>query len=158
MCRTWSQSVHSICPENIIATVFAPGPYHYLCGWGVSQLKKLDEGMALATDLVETNKMNALGRALSEMIHDAWWPRTQSALETIQVARDAEFHYGDSELRQQAFTLHAGPANSKHTAEDVFAHLSHITARSNKGFQKMNKSPDSRSNLPKFVSKPLRCK
>ena len=85
MCRTWSQSVHSICPENIIATVFAPGPYHYLCGWGMSQLKKLDEGMALATDLVETNKMNALGRALSERIHDAWWPRTQSALEPFKL-------------------------------------------------------------------------
>ena len=37
------------------------------------------------------------------------------------------------------FSMFAGPANSKFTAEDTFAHLQHVAARANKGNRRMSK-------------------
>ena len=135
--RTWSQSVHSICNPNVISSVFSLEVN--VRKWGMDVLRDLDSGLAIAHRVLHANPVGARGRAVSDMLSDCWWPRLQLPLETIQVGRNCGFDCDGPEMRMQAFALFAGPSNSKFTAEDVFAHLQHVSSRSNKGYQKMNK-------------------
>ena len=105
----------------------------------MATLKDIDAGLKVAHCVVSRDPDSPTGKAVTNILHDIFWLRCQVALETIQVARDCGFDPADEEMKIQAFQLFGGPANSKHTAEDVFSHLQHVVQRSTKGYKKMNK-------------------
>ena len=106
----------------------------------MNRLKEIDSGLKKAHQILSRGADSPNGKAVSTLLHNIFWLRCQFPLETIQVARDCNFDYRDGEMRAHAFQLFGGPANSKHTAEDVFGHLANIVQRSTKGNKKMNKS------------------
>lgn len=145
--NVWHLSIHSTkkainkserIKPDITATVFAREMD--VRAWGMNRLKEIDSGLKKAHQILSRGADSPNGKAVSTLLHNIFWLRCQFPLETIQVARDCNFDYRDGEMRAHAFQLFGGPANSKHTAEDVFGHLANIVQRSTKGNKKMNKS------------------
>lgn len=132
--------MHSLCIPNVLSGIFAENIGTRK--WAMTMIKDLDNGLRIAHELLKARPNSALGQGISSMIHDCWWARLPIGLETIQVARDAEFDYLDEEVVALGVSLFGGPSNSKFTCEDVFAHLQHIISRTSKGYNKMNKPLD----------------
>ena len=134
--RTWSQAQFSLCPQYLLACTFGNGETRNL---GMDFLRNLDEGLKTIHRLLQTDADGPLGMALQALLKDCAWSSSQLVLEAIQTARNCAFDATDEEWRELCFSVVAGPSNTKHTAEDVFAHLTHCASRSQKGQLRMSK-------------------
>ncbi|CAE7359418.1 unnamed protein product, partial [Symbiodinium sp. KB8] len=134
--RCWSQAMYSTCMPFAMSAVFGPSNTH---GPAMEFIRNLDAGLAEAHRLLAREPGSATGVAVTALLKDLWWHTTQLALEGIQTCRDARFSASCSELRSFVFCCFAGPSNTKFTCEDVFAHMAHVTQRSQKGAQVMSK-------------------
>ena len=123
------------CPPYLLATVFGDAAKRT---WSLNFLCDLDKGLQAAVRLEEATADETLGAALKTLLKDVWWRATPLSLEMLQTARNSNFQV-DQELRDLCFSLYGGPSNTKLTAEDVFAHRTHIAARSQKGQLRMSR-------------------
>ena len=116
----------------------------------MQHLHELDAGLEVAFDVIENEPDSPVARELKLMLKDMWWHGTQLSLEILQVARNDNFDAAGEQSKELAFSMFAGPANSKFTAEDTFAHLQHVAARATKGNLRMSKylGKQGRSPLP----------
>ncbi|CAE7413302.1 unnamed protein product [Symbiodinium sp. CCMP2592] len=137
--RTWSQAMFTFTPPYLLATIFGEAAAGQ---WSLAWLKRLDAGLAVAHRIRRTSPDTPVATALNDLLRDLWWHSTPICLEILQCARDAQYDKNDDNLRILGFGLFAGPSNTKHSAEDVFAHLTHVQQRSQKGSLRMSKSHD----------------
>ena len=126
------------CPPYLLATAFGSEEDR---AEAMSHFRKMDEGLKVAHRMQAENPQGPLGKAIAGLLKDLWWHSTQLSLEALQCARNTNFDSSRPEMQELAFGLFAGPQNTKHTAEDVFAHLTHVQSRSQKGLMRMSKWP-----------------
>ena len=105
-------------------------------------LRNLDQGLRVALRIIQDTPDEPIGNELKKLFIDLFWHKMPVALEALQEARNAGFDATQPAFREMCFGLYAGPSNTKHSAEDVFAHLTHIAARSQKGQLRMSKHLD----------------
>ena len=117
-------------PPYLLATIFGEAAAGH---WSLAWLKRLDAGLAVAHRIRRTSPDTPVATALKDLLRDLWWHSTPICLEILQCARDAQYDKDNANLRILGFGLFAGPSNTKHSAEDVFAHLTHVQQRSQKG-------------------------
>jgi hypothetical protein len=129
--------MHSYCLPNILSMVFSETVAVRV--HSMSLVKRLYKALLKAQAYV-TEHTDNVAHHVKELLVDMYWPSTQLALECLAVAKNSDFNYCDHQVREQAFSIHAGPSNTKYPCEDVFGHLTHLVRRSNKGSHKMNKS------------------
>ncbi|CAE7394742.1 unnamed protein product [Symbiodinium pilosum] len=134
--RCWSQAMYSVCLPFTLAPLFGPQETRQPA---MDFMRTLDGALAAAHRIMKNKPGSPQAAAVTALLKDVWWHTTQIALETIQTARNASFDARNRELRCLAFSCFAGPSNTKFTAEDVFAHLAHVAARSQKGMLRMSK-------------------
>ncbi|CAE7240238.1 unnamed protein product, partial [Symbiodinium sp. CCMP2456] len=134
--RCWSQAMYSTCMPFALSAVFGPSDTH---GPAMDFIRKLDAGLADAHRLLATEPGSVAATAVTALLKDLWWHRTQLALEGIQTCRNSGFSARCAELRSFVFCCFGGPANTKHTCEDVFSHLHNVVQRSQKGAEVMSK-------------------
>ncbi|CAE7767922.1 unnamed protein product [Symbiodinium necroappetens] len=134
--RTWSQVMFTYTPPYCLASIFGDAAAGH---WSLEWLQRLDAGLAVAQRIRRTSPDTPVATALKGLLRDLWWHATPLSLELLQCARDAHFDKNDANLRLLCFGMYAGPSNTKHSAEDVFAHLTHVQQRSQKGLQRMSK-------------------
>ena len=106
---------------------------------GMEWLRELDAGLGVAHKLLAAQGSTPFARTLRALLKDVWWRNMQLNLEVIQAARDCDFDPSNTELREIAFSSCSGTCNSKHSCEDVFAHMHHLAARSQQGALRMSK-------------------
>ena len=134
--RTWSQCMYSVCLPFFLSCVFGTAAAQRC---GMERLRTLDKALAAAFRVRDQQGDSPVGKELRALLNDIWFWQTQLCLEIIQEGRASQFNAGTMETRNLAFSCFAGVGNSKYTAEDVFAHLQHVAARSQKGSLQMNK-------------------
>jgi hypothetical protein len=105
---------------------------------GMAHIRKLYELLHKAEEHMRT-KSDAVSTALKVLFKDMHWQNLQISLECLAVAHEANYDFRENQVREQAFSLFAGPSETKTYCEDVFGHLAHVVQRSQKGRQVMNK-------------------
>ncbi|CAE7566298.1 unnamed protein product, partial [Symbiodinium necroappetens] len=146
--RIWSQAMFSYVPPHMLASVFGKPADR---NWSLDLFRNLDKGLRVAVRLVKDSPDSTVGAEVRALLKDVWWHETPLCLELIQIARDSGFTATDRELRTACFGMFGGPSNTKYTAEDVFAHLTDITSRSQKGCMRMAKPSLQQSKLQAFL-------
>ena len=128
--------MYALCPPFLLSSVFGTRAAQQE---GMQALSSLDEALAQAVRVQQASPDSPVAAELTLLLRDSWWQNTQVALEAIQTGRDCAFNAASAEMRSLSFGIFAGPSNTKHSAEDVFAHLQHVSARSQKGMLRMSK-------------------
>ena len=126
------------CPPFLLCSSFAGAEAEIE---GLVHLRELDRALATAHAMLEQGlgDDDSRGPAIRDLLEDAFWPSCQLTLEMLQAARIARFQPGNGQLQELGFACFGGPSNTKHACEDVFAHLHHVAARSQKGLLTMSK-------------------
>ena len=106
---------------------------------GMQHIRSLDVGLATAHRIIEEHPQSPLAKEIRALLEDCWWWRSQLSLEMLETARQCKYDGSHREAKILAMSAFGGPANSKLTAEDVFAHLQHLALRSQKGMLRMSK-------------------
>ena len=91
-----------------------------------------------AMDKYRKGQKDGVSACLLRLFNDLQWHRWQVSLEGLATAQAANWCV-DASVKSYAFSVHGGQSNTKWTAEDIFSHLQHIVARSQKGCCVMNK-------------------
>ncbi|CAE7529107.1 unnamed protein product, partial [Symbiodinium necroappetens] len=134
--RTWSQCQYSLCLPFAFACVYGSGETRES---GMQHIRSLDVGLATAHRIIEEHPQSPLAKEIRSLLEDCWWWRSQLSLEMLETARQCRYDGSHREAKILAMSAFGGPANSKLTAEDVFAHLQHLALRSQKGMLRMSK-------------------
>ena len=134
--RCWSQTMHSVRMPYATAGVWSTSPETRVgC---MQHQRRLLEALEKAHGYASNHK-DAVSTSLAKLLKDIQWHKWQISLEALTAARKAGYSPQDNEVRQICLSLHCGQSNSKFTSEDIFGHLQHITQRSQKGCNVMNK-------------------
>ncbi|CAE7835620.1 unnamed protein product [Symbiodinium sp. CCMP2592] len=134
--RCWSQLVHSAAMPNLMAGVFHPRDYvrDTLMAW----MKRCFVRIQDAVRYVEENDDDTAA-SLRSILKDIGFHRSQLVLECWAVLEKSNWDFRNNDVRELAFSLHAGQSTTKMACEDSFNWLASVCSRQSKGSQRYNK-------------------
>ena len=124
--RAWSQIQFATCQPNGLAACLNPNRAigQQMIDWS----KRIWKAVLAAESLVETNKLpNTVKKELKKiLLYDVCWNQLQIARECYLICEKASWDANHPDIQRMAKQMFGGPANTKYTLEDLFAHLTSV--------------------------------